>query len=375
MTYKYPVSFVETSETYTREEGYIPVQVAKLTWDEITHHVLSTRAHTSKDGPAIIPSWIGETIHPKSNQRGRWRHKRAVRCVSLLCLDVEGIDIGGDDPYTCAEWLTHALPGVQAVLYTSWNHGVPLSPSGEVKWQPGHPRFRAILPLKKAICPASYALLAQWALHRMPGIDSCVKDAARLYYTTRADNPHAVLPSWHMEIPGHPLDPHALPTDDLTCDLLSVRDLHDREQKEKRARDEAAQERRDALTRGDLVLDASRQRTYALAALRGSCEDIHDASPGDRHATITRVAWRMGGMVLEGVLSWDETRDRLHDAACAVLPRDRHEDALRTITGQMNEGAARCPFDWTRVASVSSTYDYLANTDDGPVTFKEGGVQ
>ena len=373
MTPQYKISVVPTAQSYLPGKGYIPVTPKTPTWTQLVTFLRKCKATQSeKDGVAIVPANIIPTVHPKAGKAGRWRLKQGVKSLSILPLDLDAVCIGGDDPYTVAEWLSERIPGYQAVLYTSWNHGVEHDSSGEMKWQPGHPRVRALVPLSHPVPVQLWPHLTRWAQMQFTGIDSCISNPACLYYTPRKDNPRAVLPGWVHEIPGCPLDLEALPTGDGET---SLHELYECERAEKRARDRAAQERREALSRGDLVLDASRQRRYALAALRGSCADICGASPGDRHATLARVSWRMGGMILEGVLSWDETCTRLHDAACDVLPRERHADALRTITGQVNEGASRAPFDWTRVASVSSTYDYLSNSNDGPVTFAKGGVQ
>lgn len=366
----FAVSAVPTADSYRRGEGYIPVTPLTLRWEQIIKYLEGTRSLAKKDGPALVPSHIGLTRHPKTSRVGRWRHKRGARYVTLLCLDVEGIDLGGDDPFTCAEWLAERIPGVAAYLYTSWHHGVATSDSGDPKWTPGYPRFRAVIPLSRPLGVKSYQYLSSWALEVFGAIDTCVKDPVRLYYGTRADHPRAEVPGWQYTIPGAPLDPmHLLDADGEPTDLRTTAATAIAK---KRQRDEQRQKRLQALKAGSLVIDASRQRKYAVAALRGMCSRICEAGQGERHATIAKVSAQAGGMVLPDVLEREEAFDALLDAAHTALPSSRHDEAHRTIHEQMAWGATHMPFDWSRIATPAPDYDPFAAIKDPRETLTIG---
>jgi len=348
----YRVAVVTGSSAYDKAtKRYIPAQNAVLTWPQITSFCLKKTADLdAKDGYAIVPSALVSSVHPKSGQRGTWRLKDNVQAVSVLPLDIENHDFGSDDPDTIRENWKQLLPGVQMLAWTSRNHGVEISDSGDPKWSPGHPRFRVLIPLARAVTPAEYKHLAKWALEALPGVDKCVKNAACLYHLKRAKHPAAELDGWDFQVTGAPLDPDALPGG------VSVKELALEAEAKAEARRLKAAAVLAALAEGDLEHDQTAQRSYAVATIRGAAEKVAQAPDGERHAALTKAAWSLAKRRHPEHMPESEIRAVLTQAWDLAVPASRHGEGQRVIEDAMRDGHPD-PGSWDMIGLRPNTTD------------------
>jgi len=380
----FKVSLVTGKATYDYDaKAYIPAKGIELTWSQIVRLVTKKTATTkSKDGWGIIPSHIRPHIHPKGKKRGPWRRKDGCTETSLLILDVEHHDIGGDEVADVTAFVRSKFPNTKALIYTSWNHGsTEKEEDGTPKWVAGQPRFRVIIPLSQPVdSQADWTLVYKWVIDHCDGaVDTSCKDPCRLSYLLRARNPQAILEPFSVELEGDLLDPERLPGG------ASLSEMQAEQKAQEELRRQQMEHRRNAIERGHLDVDMNRAQKYAKATLEGACADIRQASQGERHVTIYDKAFRLGTMVAaDGVINEGDVIIKLHDAACDVLPADRHDEAERTIKDAIGDAQGN-PFDVTELATLSRTYDLTADIDwsnvrggdtigfDG-VTIKEGGA-
>ncbi|MGH3823259.1 MAG: bifunctional DNA primase/polymerase [Pseudonocardiaceae bacterium] len=81
---------------------------------------------------------------------------------------------------------------------------------------------------------------------------------------------------------------------------------------------------------------------YALAALRGECQRVHTAPPGQHNAALCRAAYALGQLVSAGLLPDTTARTELTSAAVALINADcdcTPREIARVITAGLSAGA------------------------------------
>jgi hypothetical protein len=81
---------------------------------------------------------------------------------------------------------------------------------------------------------------------------------------------------------------------------------------------------------------------YALAALTSACDELRNAPDGEKHHTINRVAYSIGGLVTAGEVTESEAWGAMQSALGALLPRCKDPRAAeRTMRQAFREGMAK----------------------------------
>jgi hypothetical protein len=81
---------------------------------------------------------------------------------------------------------------------------------------------------------------------------------------------------------------------------------------------------------------------YILAALRGECQRVRTAPPGQHNAVLCRAAYALGQLVGAGLLTQDTARAELTTTADVLISADcgcTHREIARVITAGLTAGA------------------------------------
>ncbi|MGH3702093.1 MAG: hypothetical protein ACRDQY_22120 [Pseudonocardiaceae bacterium] len=81
---------------------------------------------------------------------------------------------------------------------------------------------------------------------------------------------------------------------------------------------------------------------YASAAVRGECQRVRTAPPGQHNAVLCRAAYALGQLIGAGLLDEDTARAELTAAASALISADcdcTPREIARVITAGLTAGA------------------------------------
>lgn len=133
-----------------------------------------------------------------------------------------------------------------------------------------------------------------------------------------------------------------------------------REAAEAQERKRQAERRKADIQSGRLVEASNETATdYARRSLEESCSRVANATESTRHVTIFKQARWVGGLIKAGLLAEWDAADRLKRAAAGVLPKDRRDEAERTVSEGIEVGKG-APFDVSRLA-MTRRRAYRAN--------------
>ena len=339
-----------------------------------------------KDGVAIVPGNIetGEdrkkTVGGDPNENygteGPWRQKHLVRDAEVLVFDIEDFAFGTDDPEELAEWLEARIPGVDMLLWSSWHHGLrhPTDKDGiknreATKWQPGHPRFRLVIPLSEPVGPEAYTVLwkhvASALLEEAP--DMGTGDVTRIAYApkpqhdcARDGDPDPFV--YRIDHGGETLDPENLPDGAALASLVATENRQEERREEKR--EERLRELEDAgVELPDPESDSARR--HAIQKLKDRCGQVRNIGTDEsRHNALCSITGgHIGEMVSDGMLAVDEVVDALVGSVPRIGERQgkaewREEIRDLVVTGAELAADEGRSYDMTRVVDE-------ADCDDG----------
>jgi|GEM_PF-844346 len=241
-----------------------------------------------KEGPGFIGASLGD-----HREKVSLRNNKNVLARFLLSYDFDHKQFGD------IERTLKALHGLLMVLHTSFKHGVTDKTTGKPDT-----RFRVHLPLKRSISTEEHGFLWKWGFDLLAAVlssepDTAPKAASNFFNGFRAQNPDAVFPRQFKVIDGDPLCPDNLP------DGKSVGSLAASEAKNKPISKPV-----------DTSNPGSREKAYALGALKRACEKLSALPAGARHDPILKESKAIGGLLWAGI-SFEEAETALGNAAIA----------------------------------------------------------
>lgn len=168
--------------TFANERTATPTRYIDGTWDDLCERLRDHDLRPGKSGAAFGPYRL------KANTT------RASQNVEEICAYVIDCDNG-----TALQAVKARLAGYEAFFYSTHSH------------TPDQPKFRAVVPLRRAVKPDEWAIFRLAADRKFAdgANDAATKDAARLYYfpSCPADN---ITNAWTDCVHGKPIDPDAL---------------------------------------------------------------------------------------------------------------------------------------------------------------------
>lgn len=132
--------------------------------------------------------------------------------------------------------------------------------------------------------------------------------------------------------------------------------------------------RREAVAKRGPSSASGRGNAWAVAKLRGCCDEILQASEGERHDKINSCAFSVGRILAAGGLDFHEALDALQGAALQVLPKGRRGEALRVPREALEDGMAdprELPAPRERAPRSSAPVSSTTSGESSPATSAE----
>lgn len=280
------------------------------------------------------------------------RGDRASFCEAdhrWLCLDLDHVPTDHDLPPldTLDDWIRSIIMRVcpmwvaQSDVIYQWS-----ASTGSRSWR--SIGLHVWVMLSRPVCSSS---LREWfKAAALEHVDTALYSPVQVHYTAAPifDGVYDTCPRRLGMLTGHYRV--AYPPDEIV-DLATM----DRRRSEERQRIEAhlATRRHHAAQRGDVA--EYRRGCYAQGCLRGAVRDILSSSEGERHATLRRKAYWLGGMVSAGYLDESDVRDVLTAAGETRHDKpSRRSDVGRVVEDMITRGRA-LPVDLSHIGGDDFT--------------------
>lgn len=79
-------------------------------------------------------------------------------------------------------------------------------------------------------------------------------------------------------------------------------------------------------------------RAWAAAAMRAECDAVRLAPVGSRQITLNRAAFKLGQIIANGDLNYDDVYNRLYESANDLREEDGDQSVIHTIIGGLTAG-------------------------------------